>query len=464
MFDARFTLHPGTDKLNWLPVRDHRFSRLCPVSKVVVIGAGVAGLAAAIRLADFGHDVTIVERAPVAGGQLRPLDRHDSSPLITLPAVLRDLFRKTGRPLERCLDLTPAGQAQRFIFSDGTTVDLPNASRAGTLAALDDHLAPGAGAEWDAVIRHGGAVWEELRAYLTRPIRMRDAWKLRTSRLFRGTLGDVATRHLTDRRLGAMLGSYATSIGSELRIAPAAVAALPYIEHAFGMWRVNGGASALINAMVARANEKGAKVRFATPASQLKLHDNKLAAGVTTTDGETIAADVVVSTIAPDLLIPHGIGTRPPGPSVLSVAALLTAEVPPIPERTIITSDDDTPDITVEAQPGSRQVVLHLPVDPESPADTERQVEHVLWTATHRGLHVGPAAPTVRSPHDLEDVSGAPNGSVYGAAWLRTGKVSSNTVRGVHGLYVAGAVTHPGPTIPFAVMSADIVTDLIGRA
>lgn len=426
-----------------------------------MIGAGVAGLAAAIRLADFGHDVTVVERASEAGGQLRSLaPQTPSSPLITLPAVLRDLFRKTGRPLERCIDLAPASLAGRYLFADGIALDIPNASRAGTFEALDEGLAPGAGAQWDAVIRYGGAVWDELRAHLDRPLGRRDAWKLRRSRLLHATLSDVASRHLTHDHLTAMLASHATSVGADLATAPAALAALPYLEHTFGLWRVDGGAPALIEAMRTRAEEKGAAFRFGTPAGAIAVEDGT-ADGVTTSDGETIPADAVVATAYPGTLLPHDRGRPPPGPSVLSIATTLTADAPPMPERTIIA---DRPAIIVEALSDGRQVALNMPADRQPDDATGPQVDHMLRTAKAHGLPVEPTAQAVRTPQDLENATGAPDGHIYGDSWLRLGKVSAGTAPRIRGLYIAGAMTRPGPTIPFAVLSADIVSDLIGRA
>ena len=104
------------------------------MADVVVVGAGFAGMAAAARLAKLGHAVTVFEHQPTAGGRLRTVEqdgfRWDAGESSSgLPAVLRDLFRKSGRPIERYDDLRPA-PPRRHLFAGGACVDLPTGSRA----------------------------------------------------------------------------------------------------------------------------------------------------------------------------------------------------------------------------------------------------------------------------------------------------------------------------------------------
>ncbi|MGI8697548.1 MAG: NAD(P)-binding protein, partial [Mycobacteriales bacterium] len=101
------------------------------MARVVVIGAGVGGLAAAARLARLGHSVTVCESAAGIGGKLGSYERDgfrfDTGPsLLTLPAIFRDLFIKTGKPLESVLDLVPVEPLTHYLFADGTHFDAPN--------------------------------------------------------------------------------------------------------------------------------------------------------------------------------------------------------------------------------------------------------------------------------------------------------------------------------------------------
>src|SRR5438128_1065568 len=104
------------------------------MARVVVVGAGVAGLAAAVRLAKLNHRVVLLERADRIGGSVGRVEADgfgwQSGPAATaLPAVLRDLFRKSGRPIERYVELAIRDVARRHVFADGSSVDLPTGSR-----------------------------------------------------------------------------------------------------------------------------------------------------------------------------------------------------------------------------------------------------------------------------------------------------------------------------------------------
>jgi UDP-galactopyranose mutase len=94
------------------------------MARVVVIGGGFGGLASAARLAKLGHDVTLLEAAPRLGGALGYVEqdgfRWDAGPTSTLlPAVIRDFFRKSGRPADKEIDLVPVEPASRHRFADG---------------------------------------------------------------------------------------------------------------------------------------------------------------------------------------------------------------------------------------------------------------------------------------------------------------------------------------------------------
>ena len=97
--------------------------------RIAVIGGGFGGLASAARLAKLGHEVTLLERREVLGGAVGTVEHEgfawDTGPSATLlPGVLRDLFRKSGRPLERELDLVPQDVIREHRFADETSVTL----------------------------------------------------------------------------------------------------------------------------------------------------------------------------------------------------------------------------------------------------------------------------------------------------------------------------------------------------
>src|SRR3954466_8512401 len=113
------------------------------MARVVVVGGGFGGTAAAARLAKNGHQVTVVERRQRLGGAVGFVERDgfrwDAGPTSTaLPAVLRDLFRKSGRALGRELGAVPVEPMREHRFTDGTRVSMPSGSRAAQLDAVGD--------------------------------------------------------------------------------------------------------------------------------------------------------------------------------------------------------------------------------------------------------------------------------------------------------------------------------------
>src|SRR6478752_10289908 len=118
------------------------------MARVVVVGGGFGGTAVAARLAKLRHQVTLVERRDRLGGAVGFVERDgfrwDSGPTSTaLPAVVRDLFRKSGRPLERELELVPVEPMREHRWSDGTRLTLPSGSRAAQIDAVDEALGSG---------------------------------------------------------------------------------------------------------------------------------------------------------------------------------------------------------------------------------------------------------------------------------------------------------------------------------
>ncbi|WP_116950707.1 phytoene desaturase family protein [Jiangella endophytica] len=377
------------------------------MARVVVVGAGLAGLCSALALADFAHDVTVLESGPAPGGQLR----YGPQPF-TLPAVLRDLFRKTGRPLERELDVVPVDPAARWVFADGAEVAVPNASPSGTRRALDEAFGRGAGAQWDAVVAHGDRAWRALRPLVLGHAGAKPAPS-------GGTLRDVATS-LREPRLRTALESYATRFGADPATAPAALTVLPYLEQTFGVWTAE--LAQLIDVLAGRAAERGATFRYEAPVTGPAL-DGKRLTGVTLAAGGTVDADAVVWT-AP----PGGLADDRRGPFR---RRLDHAEPEPGQVRTVVTEAHTQPAPTPQ---------IRFPAD-GGPATITYD------TADGRVQHVAPTA-----------VHGAAAGRVT-AIFQRPANVTR-----VRGLYLAGAGAHPGPGIALVAESAAIVTDHIGRA
>ena len=136
----------------------------------------MGGLAVAARLSALGHYLTVYEQAAGPGGKNAGLAhdgfRFDMGPsTLTLPAVYRDLFLKTGRSLEDTVDLLEVDPAFGYHFADGSSVTVPGAGVGACANALQDAFGGDAGHEWRALLRRAGDIWALTRSdVLGRPL------------------------------------------------------------------------------------------------------------------------------------------------------------------------------------------------------------------------------------------------------------------------------------------------------
>jgi len=502
------------------------------MARVVVIGAGLGGLAAAARLGALGHQVTVCEQAATVGGKLGRYQRDgfsfDTGPsLLTLPAVYRDLFLKTGKPLEDVLELAPVDPVCHYRFADGLELDIPNAAPHRAARAWDEALGDGAGADWTAFMAHAARVWDVTRGpFLEAPLA-----GARTLLSLSRNLGDVRTvapwlslrglgrRYLKHPQQRMFLDRYATYTGSDPRAAPAALASVPYVEQAFGAWYIPGGLYRLGEAVAQRARDLGVTIRTGTPVDRVLVTENHVD-GVQLTDGERLAADVVVANAdAQHLyrdLLPGTEGApgrkllRKATPSLSGFVLLLalrgrTPELrhhtvlfpadydaefdhvfgtgsqagrpAPVPDPAIYISAPDDPALRPDEAHEAWFVLVNAPrhdprdigrgVDWDADGLAEKYADRILEVLAERGLEVRDRLlwRHIRTPADLERDTHSVGGSIYGsssngarAAFLRPANRSA-----VDGLFLVGGSSHPGGGLPLVGMSAAIVADLIGK-
>lgn len=503
------------------------------MAQVVVVGAGMGGLAVAARLATLGHRVTVCEQAEAVGGKLGWFERggfaFDTGPsLLTLPAVYRDLFLKTGGPLEDQVELVPVDPACRYRFADGVELDLPNASRSGIASALDDALGPGAGRDWTQLMDRAGRIWDVTRRpFLENAL---DGWRtlarlsVRTSDLLTvapwRSLRGLGATYLHDARLRMLLDRYATYTGSDPRRAPAALATVPYVEQTFGAWYVRGGLHRLGLAVHARCVERGVTFRLGARVEAVETAGGRVS-GVRLEEGEHVPADVVVSDVDArhlyaDLLTPQRVSAplrrlaratpslsgfvlllalrgRTPRPShhtVLfpedyddefdSVFGVGRHSGRPriVPDPTLYLSAPDDPALRPDDQHESWFVLVnaprHSPADPtqgvdwNEPGRAETYARQLLDLMAARGLDVRDRLlwREIRTPADLEHRTGSPGGSIYGPSsnGMRAAFLRPANRSPVHGVFLVGGSAHPGGGLPLVGLSAAIVADLVGRA
>ena len=503
------------------------------MARVVVIGAGMGGMAVAARLAVKRHDVTVIEQAATYGGKLGTFERDgfvfDTGPsLLTLPAVYRDLFTKTGGPLEEAVDLVELDPAFGYRFPDGVSVVMPGVDSSRCAEALGDALGGTAYDDWKAFMRRASDIWQLTRTpFLETPLTgIRDLLPLARN------LRDVATvapftslrgvgrRYLHDPRLRMLLDRYATYTGSDPRKAPAALATVPYVEQTFGAFHLGGGVRTLADALHARTLERGVAYRMSTDVVEV-LTDAAHVTGVRLADGEVVPADVVVANadathLYRDLVKdPRGADPlrrlRKATPSLSGFVLLLAVrgrtpglqhhnvwfpedydaefdaifgrDARPVDDPTVYVCAPDDDRMRPDADHESWFVLVNAPrhapdvpgarrepgtVDWTAPGLAESYRDRVLEVMAARGFDVRDRLlwSEIRTPADLERDTRAPGGAIYGT--------SSNGARAaflrpanrslVPGLFLVGGSAHPGGGLPLVGMSADLVAEMIGRA
>jgi len=279
---------------------------------VVVIGGGLAGMAAAARLAKRGHRVELYEQTATLGGDWSPYELLDGLQVDDAPAVLgfpapwRDLFRKSGRPLEAELArlgyaLVPA-DPPRLIFADDFILILPT-DRGEQYAAIRHAYGAGVASRWQDLLDRLEDVWQALRPLgfeSELPARPRLPRTLRQRLLYRRTVAELAA-DLGHPHLTALLRSSAYRSGSTPENTPALVAVEHAITRIFGRWQLQptskpasdaGRSSVLVEALTGRLQLRKVTVRLATRVISIDIESGR-ATGIRTPNGRHPAAAVV---------------------------------------------------------------------------------------------------------------------------------------------------------------------------
>lgn len=433
---------------------------------VVVVGGGFGGMASAARLAKLGHQVTLYDRSSRLGGALGQVQvegfTFDSGPSTTLlPAVVRDLFRKSGRPLERELELVPVEVIRMHRFTDGTSLALTGGSRAAQLRAFDG-LAPGLGAEWVSYVDGLGEVWELLRKdYFERPwdasLASRQAAALLRSRT---SMRTRLRRAFSDDRLRLVAGHPFTVDGHDPAQVPHWLGTVSYVEQKFGSWTAPGGLGTLGDVLASRLRTRKVDVRAATEVTDLVVRRNRVH-GVLTAEGE-VEADAVVCAVDPHRLpalrslVRRTTSTTPPALTHLGLVGDLPTEVVRSGETVLHGSP------TLALRHGGLAPQGHSVLTVQH---RERLPEDVLEVLAARGLDVRDRVVT-RLDRSSADLAHAWGGSPLGTVWKGRSTIRHRhgPTTPVQGLYVAGAHATPGSGLPFTGLSGSLVAQAIGPA
>lgn len=434
------------------------------MARVVVIGGGFGGLASAARLAKLGHEVTLLERSGTLGGAVGTIEAEgfawDAGPTTTLlPAVVRDLFRKSGRPLERELDLVAQDVIREHRFEDDTSVLLRGGSRSVQYDAFEA-LEPGLGERWCDYVSSFADDWELIRKeFLERPWLPDVADKEVSARIFtRETLAKRLKRTFKDERLRLVAGHAFELDGHDLRNVPAWLGLTAYLEQNFGAWTVPGGMGALAEALTQRLATRGVTVRLETRATDLVVREGR-AVAVATDQGE-VDADLVVCAVDPrsiPTLAPHVMRTMPAIPPMITHLGLSGDDLPELPPEVVFHGEPTIVVRTGGRAPEGAQAWTIL--------GRGKLAEDIVLALARHGVNVRGNVETRvdRSPRrQVEEWGGSPMGVLWQGRDTLRRRLGPRTP--VPGVYAAGAHANPGGGLPFVGLSASLVAQEIGPA
>lgn len=440
------------------------------MTRVVIVGGGLGGCASAARLAKLGHQVTLVEALPRLGGAVGTESRDgytwDSGPASTaLPAVLRDLFRKSGRPLERELDLVPVQPLREHRFPDGSGLVLPSGSRAAQLHAVEEAFGRPAGREWVDYVHAHARAWDLLRRDALERAYSPQVAAAETRALLgsRQPLARAVRRGLSDPRLRAVATYHARAAGHDPRRAPAWFGILDYVEQNFGTWTVPGGFGVLTDLLGKRLAERRVQVLLST-----RVVDIEMGPGgplTVRTDAGPVPAETVVVAIDPrqlPVLAAFGSRRRPVAPPQVTHLGLRSDPATGWAAGEVVVHRGEgllTVRTTGGAPDGGAAWTLLA-----QPRRGSRSLDDPVAALARAGVDVRDLVHTRvdRSPGELvEHYSGSP----YGVVWRprrSAGQLGPTTP--LPGVYAAGAVTAPAGWLPFVGLSATVVAERLGQA
>ncbi|MEQ8903185.1 MAG: phytoene desaturase [Roseovarius sp.] len=490
----------------------------------VVIGAGLGGLASAMRLGARGYRVSVMDRLDSPGGRgssvMRDGHRFDLGPtIVTVPQIFRELWAACGRDFDADVDLRALDPFYEIRWPDGSTFTARQDGDA--MRAEVARLSPGDLKGYDAFVRDSEArYWfgfEDLgRRSMHRlgdliKVLPKFAW-LRADR----SVYAHAARRVKDERLRMALSFHPLFIGGDPFNVTSMYTLVSHLEKEFGVHYAIGGVDAIARAMGRVIEEQGGVIRQGAEVDEILLKAGR-ARGVRLSSGEIVTADIVVSNADAGHTYDHllrnhkkrrwtparlrrarwsmglfvwyfgtkgtaemwrdaGHHTILNGPRYkglvrdifrtgkLSEDMSLYVHRPSVTDPTVAPEGDDT---FYALSPVPHLGHAHS-VDWQAEAEPYRQkVQKVLEEQLLPGLGDHLTASEVFTPETFRDRYLSPHGTGFSieprilqSAWFRPHNVSEEA----QGLYLVGAGTHPGAGLPGVISSAEVLDKLVPDA
>ncbi len=475
--------------------------------RVVIVGAGIAGLAAALRLAHAGLAVTVLERHAGPGGKMRALPSDagpvDAGPtVLTMRAVFDALFASVGARLEDHIDLVRQDVLARHFWPDGSRLDL-FADETRSRAAIHDFAGNKAARQFTQFCARARRLFSAFDApmmqaaspsalALAATVARQPALLHAMSPL--STLAQSLARQFDDPRLRQLFGRYATYVGGSPYQSPALLSLIWQAEAA-GVWVVRGGMHRLAQSLEALARAHGADFHYGAHVARIETEGAQVR-GVTLGDGTRLAADYIVFNGDPRALALGALGpaTTSVASQTLKLPRSLSAQVWAFAatpsgldlahHNVFFATDarsefDDLnagrcprdPTIYICAQdrglsehPPHRErfeIILNAPpLDglTQTAEDFASCHTRTFQTLAGFGLRFSPlpGEGALTTPARFDRMFPASLGSLYGQSphGMTAGLKRPTARTPIRGLYLAGGGAHPGAGVPMATLSA----------
>jgi phytoene desaturase len=485
--------------------------------RAVVVGAGLGGLAAAIRLQAQGHDVTVVERRPQIGGRASQLRdggyTWDTGPsLITMPWLLDELYGLAGTTTADQLTLRPLDPFYRILWAgDDRHFDFVGDRE----RMLDEmrRFSPADAARYDAFMAQSKAIHEQgILVAGRKPFLDPGSFarlvptmlRLNAIRTLRGFVG----QYFSDPRLRMVFDFHSLFIGGDPWRVPAIYTALSYLQVADGVWYADGGVYAMVESFGRLVRAGGGEIHTGVRVEAIEQAGGRVT-GVRLADGERIPADIVVSNADATmtrrrLVEPHVPDSAPwrwlrPRHTMSCFLLYLGTdrEFPQLRHHTLLVGKDypgfvrqvtrqrriaddlalyvHAPSRTERAMAanGGESLAILLPVpnlgsgddwDARGPELRERVLDFMERDFGLEGLRDSIVVEHRMTPLDFRRDLEAPLGNAFAiepVLWQSAYFRQPNRDRTLGGLYYVGAGTHPGGGIPGVILGAGVTADVV---
>lgn len=474
--------------------------------RVVIVGGGAGGLAAAVDCSRRGAEVVVLERGTCPGGKIRQERIEgraiDAGPtVLTMRWVFDALFEAAGARLDEHVQLRALDVLARHAWADGSRLDLLR-DREAAAAEIARFAGPADADGYLRFCRHTETIYQKVQGPFIREARPTVASLFGSLGLrglprvldidFHRTMWKALGEFFGDPRLRQLFARYATYYGSDPYTAPATLNLIAHVEQA-GVWAPVGGMAALAGAVAGLAGALGAEIRYGAEVAAIEVAAGHVQ-GVRLTGGERIGADAIIFNGDVAALAEGRLGggvagaVKPPARERRSLSAVtwcLLAEVRgfPLVYHNVLFSRDYAdefqrlgrgelprePTVYVCApdrlggEPAGAErlmVLVNAPPRGDEGRPSAREIEQCQAATFQQfercGLTVTPAsAAVVTTPDEFARRFPGTGGGLYGSAtrgW--TDALSRLTARTrVRGLYLAGGSVHPGAGVPMATLS-----------